>query len=192
MPAAYASDEKRSVLVRSAQQLLYEQGFVRTTLADVAEHAGVPLGNVYYYFKTKEAREADLRALFATWTAKHRDPRARLRCLVRAPLASADAVVNFGCPYGSLCHELEKLGARAPLAKSSARLLGIYIEFAEQQLRASGIRRREATALSTELIAALQGTALLAHTMRSRALLASQLKRVERWLEAALPARTPA
>jgi len=200
MPAAYASDEKRSVLVRSAQQLLYEQGFVRTTLADVAEHAGVPLGNVYYYFKTKEAiaeavisaHEADLRALFATWTAKHRDPRARLRCLVRAPLASADAVVNFGCPYGSLCHELEKLGARAPLAKSSARLLGIYIEFAEQQLRASGIRRREATALSTELIAALQGTALLAHTMRSRALLASQLKRVERWLEAALPARTPA
>jgi AcrR family transcriptional regulator len=199
MPDAYASDEKRAVLVRSARELLHEQGFAGTTLADIAERSGVPLGNVYYYFKTKEAiaaavisaREAELRALFATWTAKHRDPRARLRCLVRAPLGSTDAVINFGCPYGSLCQELEKLGARAPLAKSSSRLLGLYIEFAEQQLLASGVRRREATALSTELIAALQGTALLAHTMRSPTLLASQLKRLERWLEAKLPSTSP-
>jgi TetR/AcrR family transcriptional repressor of nem operon len=194
MPAAYASEEKRSVLVRAAQELLHEQGFGRTTLADVAKRSGVPLGNVYYYFKTKEAiaeavisaREADLHELFATWTSKHRDPRARLRCLIRAPLATADAVVRFGCPYGSLCHELEKLGPQSPLASSSSRLLGVYIEFAAQQLRASGIRPREATALATELIAALQGTALLAHTMRSRTLLASQLRRVERWLGAEL------
>jgi TetR/AcrR family transcriptional regulator, transcriptional repressor for nem operon len=185
--------------VRSAQQLLHEQGFARTTLADVAERSGVPLGNVYYYFKTKDAiaeavitaHEADLRGLFAAWTAKHRDPRDRLRRLVRAPLASRDAVVNFGCPHGSLCQELEKLGARAPLAKASARLLGLYLEFAEQQLRAAGLRRREATATAAELIAAIQGTMLLAHTMRSHALLASQLKRVERWLETTLLPRSP-
>jgi len=195
MPAAYASEEKRSLLVQAARQLLHEQGFGRTTLADVAERSGVPLGNVYYYFKTKEAiaeavicaREAELRGLFAAWTSKHRDPRARLRCLVRAPLETADEVVSFGCPYGSLCHELEKLGPKSPLAASSSRLLGLYIEFAEQQLRAAGVRTREATGLATELIAALQGTALLAHTIRSRALLASQLRRVERWLESELP-----
>src|SRR5271154_7059659 len=163
MPAAYASDEKRSVLVRSAKLLLHEQGFARTTLADVAERSGVPLGNVYYYFKTKEAiaeaviaaHEADLRGLFATWTAKHRDPRDRLRRLVRAPLASADAIVDFGCPHGSLCQELDKLGARAPLAKASARLLGLYLEFAGRELRAAGVARREASALATELIAAI-------------------------------------
>jgi AcrR family transcriptional regulator len=104
MPAAYASDEKRTVLVQSAKQLLHEQGFARTTLADVAQRSGVPLGNVYYYFKTKEAiaeaviaaHEADLRGLFASWTTKHREPRERLRRLVRAPLASADSVVHFG------------------------------------------------------------------------------------------------
>ena len=187
MPAAYASDEKRTVLLRSAQQLLHEQGFARTTLADVAKRSGVPLGNVYYYFKTKEAiaeaviaaHAADLSAMFATWTAKHHDPLERLRRLVRAPLSYADAVVNFGCPHGSLCQELEKLGARAPLAKATARLLGLYIEFAEQQLLATGVRPREATARATELIAAIQGTMLLAHTLRSRDLLASQLKRVE-------------
>jgi len=109
MPAAYASDEKRTVLVQSAKQLLHEQGFARTTLADVAQRSGVPLGNVYYYFKTKEAiaeaviaaHEADLRGLFASWTTKHREPRERLRRLARAPLAPADSVVTSAVLTGA-------------------------------------------------------------------------------------------
>src|SRR5579883_46467 len=55
MPDHYAATEKRAELVRAAKQLLHAQGFQRTTLADVARVAKVPLGNVYYYFKTKEA-----------------------------------------------------------------------------------------------------------------------------------------
>jgi AcrR family transcriptional regulator len=46
-PAAYASTEKRAELVAAATHLLHEQGFHRTTLADVAGRADVPLGNVY-------------------------------------------------------------------------------------------------------------------------------------------------
>ena len=96
MPAAYASADKRSELIRAATLLLHEQGFQRTTLADVAGAADVPLGNVYYYFKSKEAlaeaviasHQAALRERFASWAAAHRDPRMRLRCLVRAPLDS--------------------------------------------------------------------------------------------------------
>src|SRR5271170_4973433 len=103
-PAPYASGEKRAELVASATRLLYEQGFHRTTLADVATAAKVPLGNLYYYFKTKDAlaeaviaaHEAALRELFATWTRKHDDPKKRLRCLLRAPLDSADGVIGFG------------------------------------------------------------------------------------------------
>src|ERR1700733_1312532 len=145
MPAAYASEEKRAVLIQSAKRLLHEQGFARTTLADVAARAGVPLGNVYYYFKTKDAiaeaviaaHETDLRAMFSRWAAKHRDPRTRLLMLVRAPLDSK-SIVQFGCPHGSLCQELEKLGARAPLAKAGARLLAVYIDWADEQFRAHG------------------------------------------------------
>jgi AcrR family transcriptional regulator len=33
---------------------MYRQGASATTLADVAQAADVPLGNVYYYFKTKD------------------------------------------------------------------------------------------------------------------------------------------
>src|SRR5271168_5579430 len=178
MPAAYASADKRAELVTAATVLLHEQGFHRTTLADVADRASVPLGNLYYYFKTKEAlaeaviaaHEQALHARFASWDAAHRDPRARLRRLVRAPLDVSDRVIQFGCPHGSLCQELEKLGARTPLARSGARLLSVYIDWAKGQFSEHGFARREANALATELVAAVQGTMLVAHTLRSREL----------------------
>jgi TetR/AcrR family transcriptional regulator, transcriptional repressor for nem operon len=190
MVEPYAASEKRSELVRAARTLLHQQGFHRTTLADVAGAAGVPLGNVYYYFKTKEAlaeavicaHEAGLRAVFAEWSKANPSPRQRLVQLIRAPLDSADGVIQFGCPHGSLCQELEKLGSDAPLAKASARLMSVYVDWAAQQFRGLGSSPGEARELASELVAAVQGTMLLAHTLRSREFLEKQLRRVERRL----------
>jgi AcrR family transcriptional regulator len=199
MPAAYASADKRAELVAAAKGLLHEQGFQRTTLADVADRASVPLGNVYYYFKTKEAlaeavitaHEQALRGLFASWDSAHRDPRARLRRLVRAPLDTADRIIQFGCPHGSLCQELEKLGGDAPLARAGARLLAVYIDWSDAQFRALGCDKRESRALATDLVASVQGTMLLANTLRSSTLLAAQLRRIERWLDLTGPSAKP-
>jgi AcrR family transcriptional regulator len=193
-PSAYASADKRDVLVATASRLLHEQGFHRTTLADVAAHAQVPLGNLYYYFKTKEAlaeaviqaHGVALKARFASWTNAHATPRERLRCLVRAPLDGADRVIRFGCPHGSLCQELEKLASDAPLATAGARLLAVYVDWVETQFRAHGFAPREAQALAADLVAAIQGTMLLANTTRSKDLLSRQLRRVERWLDGLL------
>jgi len=199
MPAAYASADKRAELVTAAATLLHEQGFHRTTLADVAHRASVPLGNLYYYFRTKDAlaeaviaaHEQALRGRFASWDAAHRDPRTRLRQLVRAPLDTGDRVIQFGCPHGSLCQELEKLGANTPLARAGTRLLAVYIDWAEEQFRTHGVARREARSLATDLVGAVQGAMLLANTMRSKELLTHQLRRVERWLDAALSSPQP-
>ena len=46
--------DKRAHLIEAANKLVQQQGFNPTTLADIAEESKVPLGNVYYYFKTKE------------------------------------------------------------------------------------------------------------------------------------------
>src|SRR5258708_4700142 len=46
--------DKRSRLVSAAVSLAYQNGFGATSLADIAREAEVPLGNVYYYFKTKD------------------------------------------------------------------------------------------------------------------------------------------
>ncbi len=46
--------DKRTRLIETAMKLAYRNGFRETSLADIAEAAHVPVGNVYYYFKTKE------------------------------------------------------------------------------------------------------------------------------------------
>ncbi len=190
MPAAYASDEKRAELVGAAAALLYAQGLQRTTLSHVAEKAGVPLGNVYYYFKTKDALAKavidshleGLAAALAAWESK--TPLERLLAFLRAPMSDADNVVRFGCPFGSLCHELEKLGADAPLAKSAARLLELEISWVGKQFLALGVSKGAAEALAVDLIASLQGMMLLAQTLSSKDLLRRQTLRIEAWVAA--------
>ena len=51
---AKAQTDKRARLIETAMKLAYKHGFRETSLADIAEAAHVPLGNVYYYFKTKD------------------------------------------------------------------------------------------------------------------------------------------
>jgi TetR/AcrR family transcriptional regulator, transcriptional repressor for nem operon len=182
-------EDKRARLVRAGWELLHQQGFQRTTLGDVAHRADVPLGNVYYYFKTKdslceaivEAHAAALSADLAKWEEEG-GPKQRLRALIRAPRASMDAVLAYGCPHGSLCQELEKLGAGSPLAKAGARLMEIYVAWAEAQFRALGAGAR-ARDRAVDLVAALQGAMLLAHTFRSAELLEASLRRLERGLD---------
>ena len=45
---------KRERLVAGAREVMHRQGVENTTIADVAGAADVPVGNVYYYFKTKD------------------------------------------------------------------------------------------------------------------------------------------
>ena len=67
--------DKRSQLISAAVGLAYRNGFGATSLADIAREAEVPLGNVYYYFKTKdeigeaivELRLAELSAQQQRW-----------------------------------------------------------------------------------------------------------------------------
>src|SRR6201988_2413281 len=78
-------------LIAAACDLLYRQGIAGTTLADIAEAAEVPLGNMYYYFKTKddivaavvEARTEEIRSATAALQRRHGSPKARLKALVR-------------------------------------------------------------------------------------------------------------
>ena len=70
-----AQPDKRTRLIETATKLAYGRGFRETSLADIAEAARVPVGNVYYYFKTKqelaeagvERRLEEFRAARADW-----------------------------------------------------------------------------------------------------------------------------
>ena len=191
MISAYDSTSKRIEILRSAKELIYEQGYAPTTLAHVANRAQVALGNLHYYFASKQSlAEAviashvnDLLGLFAGFDALTSDPEERLKRLIREPLANSRSIIQFGCPHGSLCQELEKLGLESPLAKAGAQLLTVYEDWANKQFLSLGFETVEAWTHAGQLIASLQGAMLLSSTHRSTDLLQRQLHQVEAWLE---------
>ena len=178
---------KRERLVAAAVQLLHQQGIERTTLADIAQAADVPVGNVYYYFKTKdeviaaviEAHAQQTKVTLAGIDSRHRSPKSRLKALVREFAALREVVAMYGCPFGSLCSELDKRGEMSGFAV--ADLMNAPVEWAERQFRALG--RRDAHDLAIDLLAAYEGSALLANTMRDPAILAGSARRLERWID---------
>ena len=177
---------KRERLVEGAREVLHAQGVERTTLADIAQAAEVPVGNVYYYFKTKDelveavvaSRIAETEAALAALD-EQRTPKARLKAFVRLLMANADLTATYGCPQGSLCSELDK----RPDGPGSecAELMRLPIAWAEEQFR--GLGRRDAHELAVALIASYQGIALLTNTFRDPDMMTREGRRLERWID---------
>jgi TetR/AcrR family transcriptional regulator, transcriptional repressor for nem operon len=183
-----ASDKrgKRERLVESATGLIHEQGAHRTTLADVAERAEVPLGNVYYYFKSKDELIGAVLDCYKEQAAaltkqfeRHRSPQARLKALVRNWSDMRETVARRGCPMGTLCAELDKDEGGRDL--DAAAVMAIIIDWAEDQFRQLG--RRDARDLAIALFAGIQGAALLANTFRDATILTRQSHHLERWVD---------
>jgi AcrR family transcriptional regulator len=177
---------KRERLIDGARQVLHAQGVESTTLADIAKAADVPVGNVYYYFKTKDdlvqaviAAHADEIKTRLASLEHHRTPKTRLRAFVRMLTNERELAARYGCPQGSLCSELDKRDDE--LSRSCMQLIRLPIEWAEQQLRAMG--RRDARELAVALIASYQGIALLTNTFRDPELMAREGRRLERWVD---------
>jgi TetR/AcrR family transcriptional regulator, transcriptional repressor for nem operon len=177
---------KRERLVRSATDLLYRHGVDTPTLTEIAHAAGVPPGNVYYYFKTRDelvqavidGRVEGIRRLLDSLGTRS-SPRARLKALARVWLDNRDDITANGCPIGTLCSELNKrdrsLDARAAtMISSSADWIG-------DQFRQLG--RRDASELAMTMLATVQGAALLANTLRDPTIMTSQIRRLERWID---------
>jgi TetR/AcrR family transcriptional repressor of nem operon len=177
---------KRQQLVDSAQSLIYEQGVHRTTLAEVAERADVPVGNVYYYFKTKddlvdavlESRAAQIHETLEGF-GKRRTPQARLKALAHGWVEIAETVAQFGCPLGTLSSELGK--HPDDMAAPDASVFQPIVDWIETQLRELG--RRDARDLAFELLARIQGGALLGQSFRDPDILVRQTRITNRWID---------
>ncbi len=178
---------KRERLIAAARQRVYEQGAERTTLADIAAAAGIPLGNVYYYFKTKddliravvEAHLRDVGAILAGLEAAHAAPRDRLKALFGVLAEQRELIARYGCPHGTLCLELDK---RADGPGLAAELMRVPLEWTRRQFEAMG--RPDARDLAFQVVARYQGTTLLASTFRDPDLMAQEAARVARWIDA--------
>ena len=179
---------KRERLTSAAAELAHRQGYRHTTLADLAEASAVPLGNIYYYFKSKddigravlERRLGEVEMMVQMLSGLP-TPLERLLAFVENSIGNAPLVAAQGCPLGSLSAELSKDGGdwTAP----ARGLLGGPMAWMETQFAQMGLTG-EAADLALQLQSSLQGASLLAQSLHDPDLLVREGRRLQNWLQA--------
>lgn len=133
---------KREAIIQAALRRYRSQSICRTTLKDVACEAGMPLGNLYYYVKSREELvlavldecERELHSLLNR-LAPH-PPRAWLAGYFGWLLEDPVAATEVGCPFGALATELRALGD--PAALRAAEIVRMYQHAVVEQAAAAG------------------------------------------------------
>lgn len=187
MPRVRRND-KRDRLVQSADQLIYEKTFHTTTLADIAKLADVPLGNVYYYFKTKEEivlaviklRIQQLNQQFESWQQLPTVAE-RLKAFVTFFVEQAENVAQYGCRIGGLCQELGKLGGS--MSEASAELMRLCLNWTQQQFEMLNKPAQESARLAEHFIANIEGMNLLTLTFKDAAFCQRQSQAITLWID---------
>src|SRR5258707_478919 len=179
--------DKRSRLVGAAMRLAYQNGFGATSLADIAREAEVPLGNVYYYFKTKdeigeaivELRLAELSAQRQRWNEAG-SPKDRLCACVQGVFENKDFLAEHGCAVGTFCSELHK--APGPVATRATEIFARHLAWIESQVRALG-KGQDSKGLAVHLHSALQGASIVADSFHDSDLVTTETKRIKSWIQ---------
>jgi len=178
--------DTRGRLVEAATKMTYRYGFGHTALADIAKEARIPLGNVYYYFKTKdeianaivEKRMAHFRTQLDALN-KLASPRERLCGFVQIKIDNCHDLARQGCPVGTMCSELHK--RRGAVAKNSTILFAEGLAWMERQFKQIG-KGTEARGLAVHLLSATQGVSVLAHAFNDPKMIAAEAKRLKKWI----------
>ncbi|MER6956255.1 MULTISPECIES: TetR/AcrR family transcriptional regulator [unclassified Streptomyces] len=189
-PRVRAADKRRR-LTTEAARVLHEQGVERTTLADIARAADVPVGNVYYYFKTKDElvlaalseHSAHLDELIGLLDQLP-DPRDRLKALIKGWVDQREVAARYGCPTGTLAVELDKR-ADGTLDAEAGTVIRRLLEWTADQFRALDLP--DPDDLAVTLVSAYQGMSLLANALRDPDLMTRQGTRLLHWLDSLQP-----
>jgi AcrR family transcriptional regulator len=184
--------DKRESLIRAADVLFHRNGFEHTSIADIAAEADVPVGNVYYYFRTRgdfvkavtEHRAEPVRARRAEWDALA-SPKDRLLAYVKSFESGVEFFTAHGCPAGGLCAEANKLGG--VVAELASVQFRESLEWLEAQFRSMGQSVGDARSNAARILSGRQGSVLLASTFRDPEYIRMEITRLKQWL-AAMPA----
>ena len=182
------SERTRQRIVEAANRLFYHKGYNRTSFSDVVEAAGVPRGNIYYYFKTKDEileaaiayRTERIAQMLENWNGDYRTPIERLQRFLDILTNSADSLMRYGCPMGTLNTELGK--DQDKLQQQAENLFKVFESWLSDQFAELGYAGR-AHELAQRLMSQGQGISVMTHVHNDPGFLRREKERLGLWLD---------
>ena len=178
----------RQRIVEAADQLFYSRGYNRTSFSDISDETGIPRGNFYYYFKTKEdilAAVVESRLSIFQQTldqCNSTDPLERLLQFAEIPVRNEAQVLQYGCPIGTLSSELCKDQDHEIADNRLTAVFDLVRDWCIEQFTAIGFASR-AEQLSMDFLARLQGVAVIANVYNDREFLHRGTADIQAWLK---------
>ncbi len=183
---------KKEALVASAAELFWTRGFAATSIAGVAAASGVPVGNVYYYFRSKADLAHAVSEIFVSETqtmledimAEEVAPRKRLAALVERLSRSLKSRVDHGCPIALCVRDFRHEAPEA--ANRAAEAFTLLIGFMAGELTRAGVRPALALGAARGALSEWQGGMMVSHALGDAAILSESFRRMEQHLAGAV------
>lgn len=185
--------DKKDRLVEAAIRRFHQDGVTASSIAAVANDAGIPPGNVFYYFRSKEALTD---AVIERWCARVKDsldeleavgdPHERLRNFVASAKRRRQGYADFGCPLAALRNDLRN--APSPISASSGRPLAMLRAWLTTQFLLA-LDATEAKGHADFCMASLQGSYALAHATGDPQIISRTVDHLIKWIDNVFPDR---
>ena len=180
----------REALISAAARLFWQRGYHGASLADIAGEAELPVGNLYYYFKSKAELALAVASGFSQDTqdmldeinAAAADPRKRLQMLATRLAASQRSRLTYGCPVAAAVRDFRS-DAKAASDKA-AEVFTLIAGYVSAETGRTGLRPALALAAGRAAVAEWQGGIVLGHALADAAAVAESARRLARILGA--------
>ncbi len=179
-------ESNRQQIIQAADTLFYQHGYNQTSFQDISDATGIPRGNFYYYFKTKDdileavvqVRSEIFIEQLRRYDERTGNPRERLLLLAELLKVNQDSVLVSGCPIGSLSTEMAK--EEAELQQKSRLVFEVILEWVKTQFIALSVNN--AGELAMDMIARMQGITVMACAFKDAAFLQRSVNELKQWV----------
>ncbi len=184
-------ESNRQRIIGAADNLFYRSGYNQTSFQDISDATGIPRGNFYYYFKTKDeilnavvdTRILELKKMLKQCDADTDDARERLLMFSNMLERSREDVIRSGCPIGTLNSELAKNDS--VLHEKSSQVFILLRDWIKQRFGDLGLDN--ADDLAMDLLAKLQGVTVVACAFQDDAFVKRSHREIKEWINSKAP-----
>ena len=165
----------RERIITATAELFRRQGYHGTSLKQVTEAAGVPVGSLYHFFPEGKDQLAETvigssgaayQALFELIYDAATDPAAAVTDFFDAAAVVLEETGYLdACPIGTVALEVASTNERLRLA--TRVVFDSWVEAVTERLCDAGVAEPEARELATTLIAAVEGGFMLSRAAQS-------------------------